>query len=257
VTTILDRFRLDGKVALVTGANRGLGRATALALAQAGADIAGVNRSDDDGGLRHDVMQIGVRYRHAAFDLAGANPAALAMLVADVVRDWGHLDILINNAGIIRRASVLEYSEADWDAVLQVNLKAAFFLAQAAAAVMRDQGGGKIINIASLLSYQGGIRVPAYTAAKHGIIGITQSLANELAPHHINVNAIAPGYIETDNTLALRADEARNHAILERIPAGRWGQPEDIQGAVVLLASSAGDYLHGSVITVDGGWMGR
>jgi len=169
----------------------------------------------------------------------------------------GHIDILVNNAGIIRRNDIFDFSESDWDDVLQINLKAAFLLSQAAAKRMAAQGSGKIINIASMLSYQGGIRVLSYTAAKHGIAGITMALCNELAPMGVNVNAIAPGYMATDNTAALRADEARNRAILERIPAGRWGTPQDLQGVAVFLASSASDYLHGAIIPVDGGWLAR
>ena len=189
--------------------------------------------------------------------MATASVDDLNQTVAQVAGELGRLDILVNNAGIIRRTPAVDFSEADWDAVLDVNLKALFFLSQAAARVMMPQGGGKIINIASLLSFQGGILVPAYTAAKHGVAGLTHALANEWAKHNINVNAIAPGYMVTDNTAALRADAARNQAILDRIPAGRWGQPEELQGLVVFLAAPASNYVHGAVIPADGGWMGR
>jgi 2-dehydro-3-deoxy-D-gluconate 5-dehydrogenase len=255
--SILDAFRLDDKVALVTGANRGLGQAIALGLAEAGADIAGLNRSDDGGETQAQVTALGRRYQHVAIDLAAASVDELRQVITSVTTTMGHLDILVNNAGIIRRADLLDYSESDWDAVLQVNLKAAFFLAQAAAAQMKKQGSGKIINVASLLSYQGGIRVPAYTASKHGIEGLTMAMANELAPHNINVNAIAPGYMETDNTLALREDANRNAAIVGRIPVGRWGQASELQGAAVFLASAASAYVHGATIPVDGGWLAR
>ena len=254
---ILDAFRLDSKVALVTGANRGIGQAIAVGLAEAGANIAGLNRSDDDGGTKAEVEALGKNYVHFPLDLAAASVAELKRVVASVVEKMGSLDILVNNAGIIRRADLLDYSEDDWDTVMQVNLKAAFFLAQAAASHMKTQGGGKIIHIASLLSYQGGIRVPAYTASKHGIAGITTAMANELAPHRINVNAIAPGYMETDNTIALRQDTVRNAAIVGRIPVGRWGEAQELQGAAVFLASSASDYVHGAMLPVDGGWLAR
>jgi 2-deoxy-D-gluconate 3-dehydrogenase len=255
--SILDAFRLDGKVALVTGANRGLGQAIAVGLAEAGADVAGLNRSPDDGGTGDLIAAAGRRYHHIALDLGAASVADLKAAVAQVVEALGGLDILVNNAGIIRRAPLPDFSEADWDAVLQVNLKAAFFLAQAAGTHMIASGGGKIINIASMLSYQGGITVPAYTASKHAIAGVTKALANELAPHNVNVNAIAPGYMATDNTAPLRADEDRNTAILARIPAGRWGDAQDLAGCAVFLASAASDYMQGETINVDGGWMAR
>jgi 2-deoxy-D-gluconate 3-dehydrogenase len=181
----------------------------------------------------------------------------LQQVVAGVVAELGRLDILVNNAGIIRRAPALDFSETDWDDVLQINLKAMFFLSQAAARVMVKQGGGKIINTASMLSFQGGVIVPSYTAAKSGVAGVTRALANEWAKHHINVNAIAPGYMATDNTTALRADPQRAASILDRIPAGRWGTPEDLQGIAVLLASPAADYMNGAIIPVDGGWLTR
>ncbi len=253
---ILDSFRLDGHVALVTGANRGLGQAAAIGLAEAGADIAGLSRQPLDETAAA-VRALGRRFLPIQCDLLEASVADLRAVVDGVVAEMGRLDILVNNAGIIRRAPAVDYAEADWDAILQIDLKALFYLSQAAGRQMMVQGRGKIINIASALSFQGGILVPAYTAAKHGVAGLTQALANEWAKHQINVNAIAPGYMETDNTAALRADAARSKAILERIPAGRWGKPADLQGMIVCLASAASDYMHGCVVAVDGGWLSR
>jgi 2-deoxy-D-gluconate 3-dehydrogenase len=248
-------FRLDGRCALVTGAGRGLGQAMAVALAEAGADVAGVYVTGIDE-TRKRVEAAGRRFAGIEQDLADAEAAA--RVVGRTVEALGRLDILVNNAGIIRRADSIDFAEADWDAVIDVNLKSVFFLAQAAARRFVAQGGGgKIVNVASVLAFQGGIRVPAYTAAKHGVLGLTRILANEWAAKGINVNAIAPGYMATDNTAALRADPARSKAILERIPAGRWGHPEDLAGAVVFLSSPASDYMHGSVVTVDGGWLAR
>lgn len=250
-----DPFRLDGQVALVTGANVGLGQALAVALARAGADIAGLSRrAPRDTAAR--VAAEGRRFLAIEADL-GDKPDH-AGIIAGVVEGLGRLDILVNNAGIIRRADALDFTEADWDAVIDVNLKSAFFLAQAAARRMIDQGGGgRIINIVSMLSFQGGIRVPSYTAAKSGLAGLTRLLANEWAGRGINVNAIAPGYFATDNTAALRQDERRSAEILARIPAGRWGAPEDLGGAVVFLAAPASAYVHGAVLAVDGGWLAR
>ncbi len=253
---VIDAFRLDGKVALVTGAGRGLGQSMALALAQAGADIAGLYLTSIDE-TRTQVAALGRRFLPLRVDLRTASPAELAQVVDQVVNALGRLDILVNNAGIILRAPALETSEADWDDTLQVDLKAVFFLSQAAARHMVRQGAGKIINVASLLSFQGGIRVPAYAAAKSGVAAITRAMANELAGQNVHVNAIAPGYIATDNTAPLRADPQRNRAILERIPAGRWGEPADLAGAVVFLASPASDYVHGAILPVDGGWLAR
>jgi 2-deoxy-D-gluconate 3-dehydrogenase len=253
---ILDSFRLDGKVALVTGARQGLGQGLALALAEAGADIAALDKGD----VAETNAAVTARKRHflpVECNLREASPADLGRVVERVEAELGRLDILVNNAGIIRRAPAADFSEADWDDVLQVDLKAVFFLSQAAARVMLARGGGKIINIASMLSFQGGILVPSYTAAKSGVAGITRALANEWAARGIHVNAIAPGYMATENTAALRADAKRSASILERIPAGRWGTPDDLQGAVVFLASSASDYLHGAVVPVDGGWLTR
>ncbi len=253
---ILDSFKLDGKVALVSGASQGLGQGMALALAEAGADIASLDRVGCEGTCES-VRALGRQYCESVVDLRQASVDDLRAVVARVVEALGHIDILVNNAGTIRRAPALDFSEADWDDVLQINLKAAFFLSQAVARLMVTQGGGKIINVASMLSFQGGIIVPSYTAAKSGLAGITRAPANEWAKHNINVNAIAPGYMATENTSALRADPARSTSILERIPAGRWGTPDDLRGVVVFLASPASDYLHGAIIPVDGGWLAR
>jgi len=247
-------FDLTGKAALVTGANTGIGRAIALALAEAGADVALAGRSPAD----ETAERIRALGREAALieaDLSSAAPARDA--VDQSVARLGGLDILVNNAGTIRRAEAVDYSEADWDAVVDTNLKSLFFLCQAAGRRMIAQGGGKIVNIASMLSFQGGIRVPAYTASKSAVAGLTKALANEWAGKGVNVNAIAPGYVATNNTAALQADETRNRQILERIPAGRWGAPADIGGAAVFLASSASDYVHGHILAVDGGWLAR
>jgi 2-deoxy-D-gluconate 3-dehydrogenase len=253
---VLDLFNLDKRVALVTGAGQGLGQAMAIALAEAGADIVALDRRESDQ-TGQAVTALGRRFRPIVCDLLSASVVDLQQVIALVVADLGRLDILVNNAGIIRRAPALEFSETDWDDVLNINLKSVFFLSQAAAKAMLEQSRGKIINIASMLSFQGGILVPSYTAAKSAIAGVTRALANEWARHRINVNAIAPGYMATDNTAALRADPARSAAILDRIPAGRWGAPDDLKGVVVFLASSASDYLHGAIVPVDGGWLTR
>ncbi len=253
---ILDAFRLDGRVALVTGARQGLGQAIALALAEAGADIAALDKGDvSETGTK--VAERKRRFLPVACDLRSSTPADLQKVVEHVAAELGRLDILVNNAGIIRRSPAVDFTEADWDDVLQINLKAVFFLSQAAARSMLDRGGGKIINIASMLSFQGGVLIPSYTAAKSGVAGITRALANEWAARGVNVNAIAPGYMATENTAALRADAKRSASILERIPAGRWGTPDDLQGAAVFLASSASDYLQGAILPVDGGWLTR
>ena len=248
-------FNLAGKTALVTGANTGLGQAIAVALAGAGADIAAVGRTPpDETGER--VRAAGRRLEFLRADLRDSK--ACKGLVAAAVRHFGRIDILVNNAGIIRRNDALEFTEADWDEVLDVNLKSVFFLSTAAARAMLERGGrGKIINIASMLSFQGGVRVASYTASKSGVAGLTKLLANEWGARGINVNAIAPGYFVTNNTTALRADERRNAEILARIPAGRWGEPEDLAGAAVFLASPASDYVHGVILPVDGGWLAR
>jgi 2-deoxy-D-gluconate 3-dehydrogenase len=253
---VLDLFRLEGKVALVTGVGRGLGQAMALGLAEAGADIAGLYRTNYEES-QVQVEALGRRFLPVQCDLQEATVAQLNEVVEQVVGKMGRLDILVNNAGIIRRGPALEFSEQDWDDVIQVNLKALFFLSQAAARVMVEQEGGKIIHIASMLSFQGGILIPPYTAAKSGVAGLTRALANEWAARGINVNAIAPGYMATDNTAPLRADPERNPAILARIPAGDWGQPADLKGAVVFLASEAAGYMHGAIVPVDGGWLAR
>jgi 2-deoxy-D-gluconate 3-dehydrogenase len=253
---VLDAFRLDGRVALVTGAGRGLGQAMALGLAEAGANVAGLYRTHYKE-TQAQVEALGRRFLPVQCDLLEATVADLQHVVDQVVAELGRLDILVNNAGIIRRAPALEFSEKDWDDVTQVNLKAVFFLSQAAAGVMVSQGGGKIIHVASMLSFQGGILVPAYTAAKSGVAGLTRAMANEWAARGVNVNAIAPGYMATDNTAPLRADLARSAAILSRIPAGRWGEAADLKGAVVFMASSASDYMHGAIVPIDGAWLAR
>jgi 2-dehydro-3-deoxy-D-gluconate 5-dehydrogenase len=250
-----DRFRVDGRAALVTGASAGLGAAMAMALAEAGADVAvhGNTRSPAD-----TCRQIEARGRRAAA-LTGdlSDRAVSGRLVDDTVAALGRLDILVNNAGIIRRTAAVDYTDEDWDRVLEIDLTSAFRLARAAARHMIAAGSGRIINVTSLLAFQGGILVPAYAAAKGGLAQLTKALANEWAPKGINVNAIAPGYMETDNTQALRADPVRSRQILERIPAGRWGAPDDLAGAVVFLASPAANYVTGHVLAVDGGWLGR
>lgn len=251
----LDLFRLDGQVALVTGGNKGLGQAMALALAQAGADVAIVSQSGQGDTTLAAIEAAGRRGCSMAADVG--RPDAAAAVIDQTVQALGKIDILVNNAGIIRRADALDTTAEDFTAVLNVDLVGVWALAQAAGRLMQAQGRGKIINIASLLSFQGGIRVPAYTAAKHAVAGLTKALANEWAGHGINVNAIAPGYMTTDNTLALRNDPDRNRQILERIPAGRWGVAEDLAGAAIFLASPASDYVHGHVLVVDGGWMAR
>jgi len=250
----MNPFSLAGQVALVTGANKGLGQGIALALADAGADIVAVSSSNaDDTGAK--VRALGRRFHFIAADLTSTAP--IPGIIDGTLAAFGRLDILVNNAGMIRRADAVDFTEADWDAVMDLNLKSAFFLAQAAGRHFIAQGRGKIINIASMLSFQGGIRVPSYTASKSGLAGITKLLANEWAAKGVNVNAIAPGYMATDNTAALRADESRNRDILARLPAGRWGEPADLGGAAVFLASSASDYVHGVVLPVDGGWQAR
>ena len=255
VTTMRHPFDLDGKVALVTGANTGIGQAIAIALAAAGADLAAVGRSAPD----ETLAQVRALGRNSAWIEADLETTTrLDAAVGTAIERLGAVDILVNNAGTIRRSDALDFTEADWDAVLGINLKTAFFLAQAVARRwVAAQRGGKIINIASLLSFQGGIRVVSYTASKSGLLGITRLLANEWASRGINVNAIAPGYFATRNTTALRADAARNAAILARIPAGRWGEPSDLGGAAVFLAAPASDYVHGAVLPVDGGWLAR
>jgi len=256
-------FDLSGKVAIVTGANTGIGQGIALSLAEAGADIAVVGRTapTETEAL---VKALGRRFLSINADLSGMEP--IPRIVPETVKGLGRADILVNNAGMIRRADAVDFTEADWDAVMDVNLKSVFFLSQAFARHALAEKARthnapahnyKVIQIASLLSFQGGIRVPSYTAAKSGLAGVTKLMANEWAAKGLNVNAIAPGYIVTNNTEALRADEERSASILARIPAGRWGQPSDLGGAAVFLASPASDYIHGAVIPVDGGWLAR
>ncbi|WP_278810263.1 2-dehydro-3-deoxy-D-gluconate 5-dehydrogenase KduD [Obesumbacterium proteus] len=252
---ILDAFSLQGKVALVTGCDTGLGQGMAVGLAQAGCDIIGINIVEPTETIEQ-VTALGRRFLSLTADLR--DTSVIPDLVARAASEFGHIDILVNNAGIIRRQDALEFSEKDWDDVMNLNIKTVFFMSQAVARQFIAQGkGGKIINIASMLSFQGGIRVPSYTASKSAVMGVTRLLANEWAKHQINVNAIAPGYMATNNTQQLRADEARSEEILGRIPAGRWGLPEDIMGPAVFLASPASDYINGYTIAVDGGWLAR
>ena len=248
-------FDLTGQAALVTGANTGLGQAIAVGLAEAGCDIVAVGRTapDETADL---VAKAGRRLHAVSADLGSTEPIERVMFEAYAAA--GRLDILVNNAGIIRRADSLDFTEEDWDAVMDTNLKSVFFLSQAVARRwVADGRGGKIINVVSMLSFQGGLRVPSYTASKSALAGLTKTLCNEWAARGINVNGLAPGYIATNNTTALRADETRSRQILERIPAGRWGQPSDIAGAAVFLASRAADYMHGAIVPVDGGWLAR
>lgn len=248
-------FDLSGKVAIVTGANTGIGQGIAIALARAGADIAAVGRTaPDETGAK--VKAAGRRFLHINADLSSIAPTKT--IVPETLKALGRADILVNNAGTIRRADAVDFTEEDWDAVMDVNLKSVFFLSQAFAKhAIETKQKAKIIQIASLLSFQGGIRVPSYTAAKSGLAGVTKLMANEWAAKGVNVNAIAPGYFVTNNTEALRKDETRSRDILARIPAGRWGEPSDLGGAAVFLASSASDYVHGAIIPVDGGWLAR
>ncbi|WP_342320936.1 2-dehydro-3-deoxy-D-gluconate 5-dehydrogenase KduD [Kosakonia sp. BYX6] len=252
---ILDAFKLTGKVALVTGCDTGLGQGMTIGLAEAGCDIVGVNRK-----IPHETAQrveaLGRRFHAIQADLR--HQQGLSDIVNEAVEKMGRIDILVNNAGTIRRYDAIDFNEQDWDDVMNLNLKTLFFLSQAVARQFIAQGsGGKIINIASMLSYQGGIRVPSYTASKSGVMGLTRLMANEWATHNINVNGIAPGYMTTNNTQQLREDAERSQEILERIPVGRWGEPADLQGAVVFLASKASEYIHGYTIAVDGGWLAR
>lgn len=253
---ILEQFKLNGKIALVTGASVGLGQAMAQALAEAGADVAAhchfAGEADETCAA---IERYGRKTKAFSGDMSDKDVPK--KLVGDVITEFGRIDILINNAGMIRRTPAVDYSEENWTTVLEVNLSSVFRLSQAAGKNMIENGGGKIVNIASLLSFQGGVNVPAYTASKSGVAGLTKALANEWAKHNVNVNAIAPGYMATNNTTALRADETRNRQILERIPAGRWGEPSDLAGAAVFLSSAASDYLQGHLLVVDGGWMAR
>jgi 2-dehydro-3-deoxy-D-gluconate 5-dehydrogenase len=255
--SILDSFNLKGKVAVVTGCGRtnGLGFGMAEALAEAGADILGIDICDFTE-AKERIESLGRRFVCISGDVS--LPETHTKIVNHAIEELGGIDILVNNAGIIRRAPAIEFTEKDWDDVININLRTVFFLSQAVAKVfVKQQRGGKIINVASMLSFQGGIIVPSYTASKSGVAGLTKALANEWAKHGVNVNAIAPGYMATDNTAALRADPVRSTSILERIPAGRWGENSDLKGAVVFLASSASDYIQGHILAVDGGWLAR
>lgn len=251
---ILDRFKLDGKTAVVTGANTGLGQGMAAALAEAGANVVGVARRPCDETAER-IKAFGGAFAQVQADLSSLD--AVPVVLEGALAAFGRVDILVNNAGLIRRCDAVDVTEADWDAVIAVNEKMVFFLSQAFAKEYMKQGGGKIINVASMLSYQGGVRVPSYTASKSAVMGLTRAMANEWAKHKINVNAIAPGYMATNNTTQLREDAGRSEQILERIPAGRWGTPEDMQGTVVWLASPASDYVNGYTVAVDGGWLAR
>lgn len=251
----MNLFKLDGKVAIVTGGNRGLGGAMAYGLAQAGADIAIIQRSKEETEVASNIRALGKECDTFVYDLA--DHLNFPTLVKNIKDKFGRIDILINNAGVQRRSPAVDFSDADWDFVMQVNAKSVFFLCQAVGKEMIEQGKGKIINLASLLSFQGGFTVPAYAASKGAVMQFTKSLSNEWASKGVNVNAIAPGYMATDMNTALIEDNNRNRQIIERIPAGRWGRPEDMIGAAVFLASDASNYIHGEIITVDGGWMGR
>ncbi|EMQ2082599.1 TPA: 2-dehydro-3-deoxy-D-gluconate 5-dehydrogenase KduD [Yersinia enterocolitica] len=252
---ILDSFELKGKIALVTGCDTGLGQGMAIGLAEAGCDIVGVNIVEPKETIEK-VTALGRRFLSLTADLSKID--GIPALLERAIAEFGQIDILVNNAGIIRREDAINFSEKDWDDVMNVNIKTVFFMSQAVAKQFIKQGtGGKIINVASMLSYQGGIRVPSYTASKSAVIGVTRLLANEWAKHGINVNAVAPGYMATNNTQQLRKDEERSKEILDRIPAGRWGLPDDLKGPVVFLASKASDYISGYTIAVDGGWLAR
>lgn len=253
--TIENLFNLNGKVAIVTGTSRGLGKAMAIALAKAGANIVGVGVSDMSE-TKEEIQKIGRQFLEIKADLT--NTKSVDKIVSETVKKFGGIDILVNNSGTIRREDAINYKEKDWDDILNLNLKTLFFLSQKVAKqFIKQETGGKILNIASMLSFQGGIKVPAYTASKSGVMGLTKALANEWAKYNINVNAIAPGYMATDNTKQIREDEKRSQEILDRIPSGRWGTPEDLAGAVVFLASKASDYVNGHTLAVDGGWLAR
>ncbi|MBE5822131.1 MAG: 2-dehydro-3-deoxy-D-gluconate 5-dehydrogenase KduD [Clostridiales bacterium] len=251
----MDLFSLKGKVAAVTGASRGLGKEMAIGLAEAGADIVGISYGSMEE-TKIEVEKLGRKFLEINADLSKVEKTD--NILEEILKEYGKIDILVNNAGTIRREDAIEYTEEDWDYILNLNLKTVFFLSQKfAKQFIKQETGGKIINIASMLSFQGGIRVPAYTASKSGVMGITKALANEWAKYNINVNAIAPGYMETDNTKQIREDEKRNDEILSRIPAGRWGQPQDLVGSAIFLSSNASNYINGHTLAVDGGWLAR
>lgn len=251
----LDFFKLDGQVAIVTGGNSGLGQGYAVALAKAGADLFIVTHDDNWSETKELIEKEGKTVVFHQADLTDRNQAKAVITTCQEA--FGKIDVLVNNAGTIRRAPLLEYKEDDWDAVMDINLNAVYFLSQAVARIMKEQGNGKIINVASMLAFQGGKFVPPYTASKHGVAGITKAFANELAEYNIQINAIAPGYIKTANTAPIRADEKRNAEILSRIPANRWADPADLMGVIVFLASKASDYMNGHILAVDGGWLAR
>lgn len=252
---MINMMDLSGKIAIVTGCNTGLGQGMAVGLARAGCHIAAVNRSEP-AETKEQVEALGRTFLDIRADLTTTSD--IPSIIEQTIKAFGRIDILINNAGIIRREDAINFSEEDWDDVMNVNMKTLFFLSQAAAKqFIAQESGGKIVNIASMLSFQGGIRVASYTTSKSGVMGVTRLMANEWAKHGINVNAIAPGYMATNNTAALQADEVRNAEILGRIPAGRWGKPEDLEGPVVFLCSDAANYIHGYTIAVDGGWLAR
>jgi len=252
---MLDFFNLEGKVAAITGATRGIGRAMALALAEAGADIALLQRTPEQLEVKQEIENLGRKCVIVPCDLDNTDQVKNA--IPTVVSHFGGIDILVNNAGIQRRSPSIDFSESDWDDVINVNLKTVWLLCQEAGRHMVPKGKGKIINMASLLSFQGGLTVPAYAAAKGGVAQLTKALSNEWAKHNVNVNAIVPGYIATDMNTALINDNTRNTQILDRIPAGRWGNAEDFKGTVIFLASDASNYIHGHLLAVDGGWLGR
>jgi len=254
--SILESFKLEGKTAIVTGCRQGLGQGISVALAQAGANIFGVDYVEEAQETKELVEKIGRRFSYFSANLLSIEP--VEKLFAQAISDFGHVNIVVNNAGIIKRNDSVDFTEAEWDDVMNINLKTVFFMCQAAARqFIKQKTGGKIINIASMLSFQGGIRVPSYTASKSGVKGITMLMANEWAKYGINTNAIAPGYMATENTAPLRADEQRSADILARIPAARWGNPSDLAGTAVFLASNASDYINGFTIAVDGGWLAR
>jgi 2-deoxy-D-gluconate 3-dehydrogenase len=252
---MLDKFNLKGKVAIVTGSSTGLGQGMIIGLAEAGADITGVDYVDAKE-TKERVEKIGRKFLEIKANLLTTEP--IGDIINQTIKEYGKVDILINNAGIIRREDAIDFTEKDWDDVISINAKTLFFFSQAVARqFIKQKTGGKIINVASMLSFQGGIRVPSYTASKSAVMGLTRALANEWAKYNININAIAPGYMATNNTKALREDKVRSKAILDRIPAGRWGLPEDVAGAAVFLASEASNYINGYTIAVDGGWLAR